>query len=168
MSQEPDRIDPILAYLKTLDPSRDLQAKAVAMRLRRAAHYVDTKIRRELADADIEVWELELLSTLLRKGGSLPVSQLQDAAQLTPGAITHRITRLERAGHVTRGIDLDDRRQIIVTLTDEGRTHAAKVIDANDHAQRATLEQVDPAILDRLADDLRTFLIAVEGPDPWS
>jgi DNA-binding MarR family transcriptional regulator len=167
MPQEPDRIDPILTYLKNLDPSRELSAKAVAMRLRRAAHYVDTQIRRELARSDIEIWELELLSTLLRKGGSLPVGTLQDAAQLTPGAITNRITRVERDGYVTRAIDPADRRQISVTLTDEGRKHATEVIEANDHAQRVTLDGIDPAILNRLADDLRTFLIAVEGPDPW-
>ncbi|WP_432826493.1 MarR family winged helix-turn-helix transcriptional regulator [Dactylosporangium sp. CA-092794] len=165
--ETPDRIDPILTYLRNLDPGRDLLAKAVAMRLRRAAHYVDTQIRRELSRSDIEIWELELLSTLLRKGGTLPVGHLQDAAQLTAGAITNRITRLERDGYVTRAIDPADRRQIIVTLTDEGRQHAAEVIEANDHAQRATLDRIDPRILNRLADDLRTFLLAVEGPDPW-
>ncbi|WP_432838473.1 MarR family winged helix-turn-helix transcriptional regulator [Dactylosporangium sp. CA-092794] len=137
-AETPDRIDPTLAFVRRSDPDRDLTAKAVAMRLRRAAHYVDTQIRRELAQSKIEIWELELLSTLLRRGGTLPVGHLQDAAQLTAGAITNRITRLERDSHVTRAIDPADRRQIIVTLTDEGRKHAAEVIDANDHAQRTT------------------------------
>ncbi|WP_432826491.1 MarR family winged helix-turn-helix transcriptional regulator [Dactylosporangium sp. CA-092794] len=162
--RKPDRVDPILAYLRELEPDRDLLAKAVAMRLRRAAHYVNSQIRRRLTPLEMDLWELELLSTLLRVGGSAPVATLQDAAQLTAGAITNRITRLERDGHVTRTIDPGDRRQIIVTLTAAGHRHAAEVIEANDHAQRATLDQIDPEILHRLADDLRTFLIAVERP----
>ncbi|WP_432838475.1 MarR family winged helix-turn-helix transcriptional regulator [Dactylosporangium sp. CA-092794] len=162
--RKPDRVDPILEYLREREPGRDLLAKAVAMRLRRASHYVDTRIRRHLTPTGMDLWELELLATLLREGGSAPVALLQDAAQLTAGAITNRITRLERDSHVTRAIDPADRRQIIVTLTEDGRRHTAEVIDANDHAQRSILDRIDPEILRRLADDLRTFLIAVEGP----
>jgi DNA-binding MarR family transcriptional regulator len=124
MRQEADRIDPVLAYLKNMGPSRNLVAKAVAMRLR-AAHLVDTQIQRDLARSGTEIWELELVSTLLCKGGSLPIGQLQDATQLTAGVIINRITKLERGGHATRAVDPDGRRQIIVTLTDEGRKHAA-------------------------------------------
>ncbi|MFI5958998.1 MarR family winged helix-turn-helix transcriptional regulator [Cryptosporangium sp. NPDC051539] len=160
----PDRVEEILAYLREVEPGRDLLAKAVAMRLRRAAHYVNTEIRRRLTPLQMDLWEMELLSTLLREGGRVPIGTLQDVAQLTPGAITNRITRLERVGHVARTIDPDDRRQVIVSLTEGGRTHAGEVIEANDQAQRATLDRMDPAILLRLADDLRTFLVAVEVP----
>jgi DNA-binding MarR family transcriptional regulator len=156
-------VDPILAYLRELEPGRDLLAKAVAMRLRRAAHYVNTQVRRHLSPLEMDLWELELLSTLLRAGGSCPIGTLQDAAQLTAGAITNRITRLERDGYVARATAPGDRRQIIISLTDRGRAHATEVIAANDHAQRATLDRIDPEILTRLADDLRTFLVAVEG-----
>ena len=162
--QTPDRVDPILSYLHQLDPGRDLSAKAVAMRLRRASHYVDTQIRRHLAPCGMDLWELDILSTLLRENGTVGVGQLQDAAQLTAGAITNRITRLEKDGYVTRAIDVHDRRQIVVTLTEAGRQHAVEVIKVNDAAQRATLDQIDPEILRRLAEDLRTFLLAVEGP----
>lgn len=162
--QTSDRVDPILSYLHALDPGRDLSAKAVAMRLRRAAHYVDTQVRRHLAPCGIDLWELDILSTMLRENGTVGVGQLQDAAQLTAGAITNRITRLEKDGYVARAIDIQDRRQIVVTLTELGRQHAVDVIKANDEAQRATLDQIDPEILRRLADDLRTFLVAVEGP----
>ena len=162
-----DRIDPILRYVQSMHPDRDTAVKAVAMRLRRAAHYVDTQIVRLLGPAGIDIWEMELLATVLRRGGSTTIGKLQDAAQLTAGAITHRVTRLEQAGHVTRTIDPSDRRQIVVTLTEAGQRRANEVIQANDAAQYATLERVDPVILNRLAADLREFLVAVEGHAPF-
>lgn len=162
-----DRIDPILKYVQSMHPDRDTAVKAVAMRLRRAAHYVDTQIVRLLAPAGIDLWEMELLGTVLRRGGSTTIGKLQDAAQLTAGAMTNRVTRLEHAGYVNRAIDPSDRRQVVVTLTEAGQRRAMEVIEANDTAQYATLEHVDPAILDRLAADLRSFLLAVEGPAPF-
>ncbi len=160
-----DRVDAILGYLRSLDPERDLTAKAVIVRLLRTGHYVEIELRRQLAPLGMDVWEMELLSTLLRKGLAT-MGQLQDIAQLTPGAITNRITRLEKGGFVTRTMDSADRRQIIVELTPEGEQRARKVLAANDIAERHVLDAVDHDLLARLAVDLKRFLLAVEGADP--
>src|SRR5712672_1859834 len=90
------------------------ESKALAYRVRRLAHRLETDLKRELAPHGIELWELELLACLLRAGTLL--TQLQ----LTSGAITNRVRRLELNGWVTRDLDPDDRRSVLVTLTPAG------------------------------------------------
>lgn len=162
----PDRVDAILDYLHDLYPERDLTAKAVAWRLRRAAHHVDTEVKRRLARAGVELWEKEILCSLRRLGGTLTMGDLQDVAQLTSGAITNRIARLEEHGWVRREVDPHDRRQVLVVLTAAGRERSEIVMAANNAAERELFGAIDPDLQRRLAADLRELLLATEGPDP--
>ncbi|AFA72350.1 transcriptional regulator, MarR family [Gordonia polyisoprenivorans VH2] len=165
-SRDADRVDVILDYLREHDPDSDLAVKAVAMRLSRAAHWLELQIKRQLAPLGIELWELDILATLSRADGTAPISVLTDSSQVSAAAMTNRITRLERAGFVVRAIDPDDRRQIRVSLTDAGRERAASVIEANDRAQREAMSALDAVLLSRLAEDLREFLLQSEGLSP--
>jgi DNA-binding MarR family transcriptional regulator len=159
-----DRVDAILALIAERDPERDTTAKSVAWRLRRAAHFVDTEVRRRLAPQGMEVWELELLCALYRNEGTLTIGELLDDAQLTSGAITNRVGRLERDGYVRREIDPGDRRQVLVTITDAGRERRERVIAANDLAEREIFAEIDRGLQERLTGDLRGLLLATEGP----
>ena len=161
-----DRIDPILDYIATIDPDRDLTAKAVAWRMRRAGHHIDTIVKRRLAAQGIELWEIEILCGLRREGGSMTMGALQDVAQLTSGAITNRITRLEKDGFVRREVDTGDRRQVIVTLTPDGYERSLKAVAANTAAEAEAFSGIDRDLLARLSDDLRELMLATEGPDP--
>lgn len=165
-SRPPDRIDSILTYIAGLEPQRDLTAKSLAWRLRRAAHFVDTEVRRHLAPLGMELWELEILCALRRHDGALTMGDLQDLAQLTSGAITNRVSKLERAGHVRRAVDPDDRRQVRVTLTASGIARAAAVVAANNDAEARLFTALDRDVQQQLAGDLRELLLATEGPDP--
>lgn len=162
----PDRVGSILDYIASTDPERDLTAKSVAWRLRRAAHHVDTEVRRRLAREGMELWELEILCGLRRSGGALMVGDLQDIAQLTSGAITNRIAKLERDGYVTREVDPDDRRQVIVRITPAGTERGLAAVEANNRAEREIFETIDRDLQLRLSGDLRELLLATEGPDP--
>jgi DNA-binding MarR family transcriptional regulator len=159
-----DRVDAFLALIEERDPGRDTLSKSVALRLRRAAHYLDTEIRRRLAPQGMEVWELELLCALYRNDGTLTIGELLDDAQLTSGAITNRVGRLEREGHVRRAIDPADRRQVLVTITDTGRERRELVLAANDAAEREIFAEIDRGLQERLTGDLRELVLATEGP----
>jgi DNA-binding MarR family transcriptional regulator len=159
-----DRVDSMLAFIAEVDPDRDTTATAVALRLRRAAHYIDTEVRRRLARQGFDLWELEILCALRRSSGTLSMGELMDIAQLTSGAITNRIARLEREGYVRRDIDLNDRRQVIVTLTPSGLEREEQAIVANDNAEREIFADIDRGIQQRLGSDLRELLLATEGP----
>ena len=84
--------------------------------------------------------------TLLGDGGPLTAGQLADQTQLTTGAITRVIDRLEQAGLVERRTDPTDRRRVMVVTTAEiARVHAVfapMLAEAAALAARYTSEQL--------------------------
>lgn len=163
--EELDQVDVLLAAWKKQNPELDVPAKAVTIRLRRLTHYIEREVRRELAEHGIELWEFEMMLALRRSpGGQLHAGALQRYSQVTSGAITNRIARLEEQGWVRRDVEPKDRRQVIVSLTEAGKERAQTIFDTKISAEHRLLGDVDPAVIDRITDDLRTLLIAIEGP----
>jgi DNA-binding MarR family transcriptional regulator len=72
---------------------------------------------------------------ILDREGRLTAGQLAEQTGLTRGAVTTLIDRLERAGHVRRIRDTEDRRRVYVELTDETRRQGAQFYA--EHAQLA-------------------------------
>jgi DNA-binding MarR family transcriptional regulator len=142
------------------------ESKALAYRVRRLAHRLETDLKRELAAHGIELWELELLACLLRAEPDhrLSAGALMTQLQLTSGAITNRVRQLELNGWVARDFDPDDRRSVLVTLTPAGKNRALEVFSAKTETEHALLSALTPAEQRRLNDDLRTVLLALEGP----
>ncbi len=113
------------------------------------------------------MWELELLAALCRAGGPpyrLTSGALLGEAQLTSGAITKRVAHLERKGWVRREPDPGDRRQIFVTLTDEGIKRTMRVFGIVSKTENALLGWLGDEALGRMNDDLRELLLNLEGP----
>jgi DNA-binding MarR family transcriptional regulator len=70
----------------------------------------------ELAGVNRTDWRcLDILGTR----GPMTAGQLAEAVRLTTGAVTGVLDRLEGAGLVRRVRDTDDRRKVIVEVTDE-------------------------------------------------
>ena len=65
-----------------------------------------------------EIFVLKIL--LLRDGTSTP-TEISEAMRSTKGRVSAILNSLEKKGFVGREIDRDNRRNIIVTLTDSGR-----------------------------------------------
>ncbi|GAA5162770.1 MULTISPECIES: MarR family winged helix-turn-helix transcriptional regulator [Amycolatopsis] len=140
-------------------------AKALALRLRRVAHRLETELRRELAAFGIELWELELLATLKRAGPPyrLSAGALLDSMRVTSGGVTKRVAGLERRGWVRRETDPADRRQILVGLTDTGLRRVREVLGTKTGTETRLLSALSPATQQRLNDDLRRLLVSLEG-----
>jgi DNA-binding MarR family transcriptional regulator len=66
----------------------------------------------------LTVTDMECLDFLMDAGWAT-AGQLAEQTNLTTGAITSMIRRLERAGYVTSGRDPGDRRRVIVTPVPE-------------------------------------------------
>src|SRR6266545_8347863 len=71
-----------------------------------------------------------IMELLLHKGPQ-PVNEIGRRIELTSGAITTAVDRLESRGLVTREAHENDRRARIVCLTARGREQAAKVFAAH-------------------------------------
>lgn len=163
---EQDYVDQLIEVAARTHAPDAIEAKALAYRLRRLAHRLETDMKRELAPHGVELWELELLACLIRAEPDhrLSAGQLMAQLQLTSGAITNRVTRLEREGWVSRDFAPNDRRSVLVTLTPAGAERARAVFDIKTGIEHEVLSPLSPASQKRINEELRTLLIFLEGP----
>jgi DNA-binding MarR family transcriptional regulator len=165
---ERDEIDEIVEFWHQENPDLDVTAKTLAMRLRRASQHLERAVRTNLAAAGVdEYWEIEVLLALLRAPGHRrSAGELQRESQVTSGAITNRVGRLESRGWVTREVDPVDRRQVLVSLTSEGLKQANHVVATKNESERQIFSGMDRVLLERLTNELRTLLASIESPGP--
>ena len=74
---------------------------------------------------------------------------------LSSAGVTSRIDRLERRGYVRRLADPNDRRGVMVELTDEGLEAVDAAVAANTVSDRQLLERLDPDEIEALERILR-------------
>jgi DNA-binding MarR family transcriptional regulator len=160
-----DRADVLVDLLGEPSSGLDAATRKLSIRLRRLASHVERELRRELAAEGIEVWEFEMLLALQRAAKhQLSAGALLRGSQVTAGAITNRVARLEKRGYLRRDIDPADRRQILVTLTPAGRRRASRLEAIHTTAEQRLLGQAGSAAIGRMCEDLRNLLLAIEGP----
>ncbi|MGW8375011.1 MarR family transcriptional regulator [Streptomyces sp. ODS28] len=157
-----DYVDGMVDVLAQDHSPEAVEAKALTYRLRRITHRLETDLKRELAPHGIELWTLELLACLLREPEHrLTASELATAMQLTSGAVTNRVTKLEAKGWVVRDFAPHDRRSVTVTLTEEGAARALEVFATKTETELHLLAPLSEEDQRRLNDDLRTVLLAL-------
>ena len=160
-----DRADVLVELLGYDSSDADIATKTLSIRLRRLANHLERELRHELAAHGIEVCELEVLLALRRASGQqLSAGALVQASQVTAGAITSRVARLERQGIVRREVDPADRRQVLVTLTAKGKRRADCILAIKTTTEQRLLGQASPDAIARMSRDLRDLLLAIEGP----
>src|SRR5881227_290063 len=81
---------------------------------------------RSIEAAEVGLSDFAVMELLLHKGPQ-PVNEIGRRIELTSGAITTAVDRLESRGLVTREAHASDRRARIVRLTARGEERAAKV-----------------------------------------
>lgn len=132
----------------TKNTSRPTGAAPLAAELRVAIMRTSRRLRAEAASHDISPGQYSVLAAILR--GSMTVGQLAEREQIQAPSMTRIVNDLAAAGHVTRGANPLDKRQVLVQITDEGaavlerarnkRTQwLAKRVAALTPEQRATL-----------------------------
>src|SRR6266567_2982321 len=95
----------------------------VMMKAHRALQRLAT---RSIESSEVGLSDFAVLEMLLHKGPQ-PVNEIGRRVELTSGAITTAVDRLESRGLVTREAHASDRRARIVRLTAAGEEEAAKV-----------------------------------------
>lgn len=150
-----DRVTDFLEQWRRERPDLDTSPMGVVGRLSRAEQLVSRELRSYFATHDLEPGEFDVLATLRRSGPpyTLTPGGLASSSMVTAAAVTNRLNRLERKGLVRRETDPDNRRTVLVTLTDEGRTLVDRVVAGHlDNEQRllAPLSEKERAQLARL------------------
>ncbi|MET9219576.1 MarR family winged helix-turn-helix transcriptional regulator [Streptomyces sp. NPDC088197] len=167
MTQEPlDVVDAITGQWKSERPDLDTLPMAVFGRIYRIARLMGDRMEKEYQRYGIGRGEFDVLATLRRSGEPYTLSprQLSAALMLTTGGMTGRLDKLERAGLLDRAPDPNDRRGLRVSLTEKGLRVIDQAVGAGLALQKATLDAVEPAQAEQLADLLRLLLAASAEP----
>ena len=163
---ERDEVDRLVEAWERERPDLDVSPLSVLSRVTRLARHLDRARREAFTDHDLETWEFDVLAALRRAGAPYELSpgQLLTVTLVASGTMTNRIDRLTGRGLVTRRPDPDDRRGVLVTLTDEGRSRVDAALDdllAQEHAILVGLPAADRT---QLAALLRTVTAPFDLP----
>jgi DNA-binding MarR family transcriptional regulator len=160
--QQPDAVDRITTQWEAVRPDIDSSPIEVIGRVSRLSRLVDRRLTESFARFGIESWMYDVLATLRRSGEpyELSAGDLVRQTMVTTGAITNRVDRLEQRGLVER-TGTDDRRKVIVRLTEQGLAVVDEVVEAHMATERELLTALSPRQQHDLANLLRTALVAL-------
>ncbi len=131
MGHPNDAVDKMLGQWSRERPDLDSTGMAIVLRILMHAGALADRLKVTLAPMGLASWEFDVLSALRRSSGEggLTSKDLCESAQLTSGAMTHRLDRLEERGFIRRKTRKSDRRSILVTLTPRGTSLVDKAIE---------------------------------------
>ncbi len=162
-----DEVDELVAGWRAERPDLDLEPLQVLSRVSRLAKHLDRARRSAFAAHDLEAWEFDVLSALRRQGAPYQLSPgaLLHATLVTSGTMTNRIDRLTEAGLVTRYPDPQDKRGVLVELTDRGKQVADAALADLLEQERQLLSGLDADQRTELAGLLRVLLTPFDSHD---
>ena len=123
-SVERDHIDEFLESIRDELPDLDLGVEGIVDRIMGLSRRIKRMMEETCAEHGLTWGEWKLLGYLLRQAGPTrraSPGQLAERLELSSGAMTNRLDRLEEAGLIERLRDPDDRRGVQVELTAAGR-----------------------------------------------
>jgi DNA-binding MarR family transcriptional regulator len=120
-TEERDHVDRFLEENEL--PGIDLEVEGIVDRINGLRRRLNRMLDETLADFGLTDGEWKALNHLWLAGPPYrrPVGKLAKRAELSSGAMTSRLDRMEEAGFVRRIPDPDDRRGVLVELTDAGK-----------------------------------------------
>jgi len=115
-----DHIDQFLATTD-LGDGVDLEVEGIVERIQGIQRRFHRMMDETLAEHGLQHGEWKLLCSLRSAPGrTRSAGELAKRMDLSSGAMTNRLDRLEEAGHVRRVACKNDRRSVQIELTDEG------------------------------------------------
>ncbi len=162
---EPDTIDPQLAVWGRELPSLDLETEGIVERIWKLEHHLDRSMRETLENHDVSQGEWRLMGHLRYAGKPYrgKPGKLAKHLGLSSGAMTNRLDNMEARGLVRRLDDPDDRRGVIVELTDAGQRLWEDSVGAQAQKEALVASALDEPEKRQLNDLLRRLMNAFEA-----
>ncbi|HKB29734.1 MAG TPA: MarR family transcriptional regulator [Streptosporangiaceae bacterium] len=163
-----DEVDQLVEEWRAQRPDLDVTPLQVLSRIWRLARHLDRARAAAFAVHGLEPWEFDVLSSLRRQGPPYRLSpgNLLRATMVTSGTMTNRIDRLEQSGLVRREPDPQDRRGVLVSLTDDGLARVDLALGALLSSEQALLAGLTPPQRAKLAAMLRALLAPFDAGSP--
>jgi DNA-binding MarR family transcriptional regulator len=156
-----DEVDTLVAAWERERPDLDVTPMQVLSRVSRLARHLDRQRSAAFAAYGLETWEFDVLAALRRAGAPYQLSpgQLLRATMVTSGTMTNRVDRLAARGLVARTSHPDDRRGVLVRLTNEGRAAVDAALSDLLRAEEQILDGLSAAEQAALSASLRALLL---------
>ena len=157
VSKPEDDVDRIVTAWRRERPDLDVSPLEVLSRVTRIAKHVDNFRRDAFRTSGLESWEFDVLAALRRAGKPYRLSpkSLLHETLVSSGAMTHRLTKLEGRGLITRSSDPDDGRGVVVELTPRGVKAVDTALSHLVAAEGDLLGRLDSGQQQEVADALR-------------
>jgi DNA-binding MarR family transcriptional regulator len=161
-------VDSLLASWAQARPDLDMAPVGVISRLSLVRSYLDDELAAVYARFGLTAPDFAVLVTLARlEHQRTKVSQrrLADELGLTSGTISVRVDRLSDQGLVHRDPDPDSRRNVLLSLTQDGRARFEQVVPAHLANEARLIAALSDDERNLLADLLRKLLVEFQGSD---
>ena len=185
-TQQRDHVDRFLDSIRDVLPMIDLEVEGIVDRIGGLSRRFHRALDETLAEFDLDHAEWKLLGFLTRDAawGATPDAgngseervsasspgKLAKMMELSSGAMTNRLDRLEDAGLLRRLPDPKDRRGIVVEVTDKGRRLYEKTVDVQAKKEQFVTAALSDAEKKQLNALLRRLMLEFEraegGPPP--
>lgn len=122
MAAERDSVDESVEFWAKLIPELDLETEGIVERIQAIANRLNRTMEETMASHGLTYGEWKVLHRLRRAEPdyrSTP-GKLSAKLDVSTGAMTNRLDRLEEEGLIRRLPDPNDRRMVVVELTDKG------------------------------------------------
>ena len=162
-----DAVDRVLEQWHAERPDIDPSAMGVIGRLSRITRVLERSLAEVFDQHGLQPGEFDLLATLRRSGPpyELTAGALTASSMVTSGAITYRIDRLVAKGLVTRDVDPNNRRSVLIALTPAGRELVDTAVVDHYRNENRLLSPLTPKERTQLAGLLRKLLVEHEHND---
>jgi DNA-binding MarR family transcriptional regulator len=125
----------------------------------RSGRFAESKLDQALEAAGLTFVKWRMLDAIVNAGCPVSLGKLADHLRCVKSNVTQLTDRLESEGTVRRVSDPDDRRSILMELTESGRTMHSAGLEALQMATRAFFEGSD----EEQRDSLRKILENLGG-----
>lgn len=157
-----DRVDRVEAGWRRVRPDIDVTSVGIVTRIWRLARHLEKERNDRLDVFGTDRVALDILAMLRRTGPPYEriAGELQKSALITSGGMSQRLERLEGAGLISRHMHPEDRRKVVVRLTEKGvelvdavvgdlMEHELKLLDLLDAAEQDELRGLLKKLLSR-------------------
>jgi DNA-binding MarR family transcriptional regulator len=164
-THERDHVDRFLEEIRAELPSDlDMTVEGVVDRIQGIARRLHKLVDETLSEHGLSQGEWKVLSSLRWAGPPYRRSagDLARIADLSTGAMTNRLDQLERAGLVRRLRDPDDRRGVLVELTDRGSAIWEEALGVQAEKEALFAAALSKREREQLNELLRRLMLAFE------
>jgi len=160
-----DHIDRLRGQWRREVPELDTSPMAVIGRARRITLRLRPGIEAVFARHGLDAGEFDVISTLRRAGAPwrLTPTELYRTLMISSGGLTARLNRLEAAGLIRRSESEEDKRSLLVELTEAGRAKAEAAFREDMALEKRLLAGLDAREQAELAMLLRKLALSLES-----